>query len=125
VQELVARGDAEDKAKVVMERARTLEAVRFCRNCGSTCSMFDRDGKPTSAYVYDVAVANGALELIADETGMFITRTETGKPGEFDNVTPRRGRREAGGGFIARDMTRKAPLALLRKEGPLLGGKTN
>jgi hypothetical protein len=69
--------------------------------------MFDRDGKPTGAYVYDVAVANGALELIADETRMFITRTETGKPDEFDNVTPRRGRREAGGGFVARDMTRR------------------
>lgn len=37
----------------------------------------------TGEYKYDGAVANRALELLGREIGMFISRSEQGRPGEF------------------------------------------
>jgi hypothetical protein len=49
--------------------------------------VFDHEGNKTGEYRYDGAVANRALELIGKEIGMFVTRHEQGKPGEFANLT--------------------------------------
>lgn len=49
-------------------------------------AVLDNDGKPTGEYKYDGSVANRALELVGKHIGMFIDRSEVGKPGEFDNL---------------------------------------
>lgn len=40
-------------------------------------------GKPTGEYRYEGSVANKSLELLGKELGMFIERSEVGKPGDF------------------------------------------
>ena len=64
-------------AKLVenVERAMTAEPVR------------DAQGNPTGEYKYNGSVANRALELIGKEQGMFIDRSEVGKPGDFDDLS--------------------------------------
>jgi hypothetical protein len=58
-----------------VERAMTVEPV------------VDGDGRPTGEYRYQGNVANRALELLGKEIGMFIDRSERGRPGEFSNLS--------------------------------------
>lgn len=46
----------------------------------------DDEGNVTGDYKYEGSVANRALELLGKELGMFIERSENGRPGEFDNL---------------------------------------
>jgi phage terminase small subunit len=46
----------------------------------------DAKGNGTGEYKYDGGVANRALELVGKHLGMFIERSEVGKPGEFDDL---------------------------------------
>lgn len=47
----------------------------------------DHDGKETGEYRYDGSVANRALELLGREIGMFVVRSETGRPGDFTKLS--------------------------------------
>jgi phage terminase small subunit len=49
--------------------------------------VLDKDGNPTGQYRYEGAVANRALELLGRSLGMFIERTEQGKPGDFEHLS--------------------------------------
>jgi phage terminase small subunit len=49
--------------------------------------VLDKDGNPTGQYRYEGAVANRALELLGRSMGMFIERTEQGKPGDFSHLS--------------------------------------
>jgi phage terminase small subunit len=49
--------------------------------------VLDKDGNPTGQYRYEGAVANRALELLGRSLGMFIERTEQGKPGDFSHLS--------------------------------------
>jgi hypothetical protein len=49
--------------------------------------VLDKDGNPTGQYRYEGAVANLALELLGRSMGMFIERSEQGKPGDFSHLS--------------------------------------
>jgi phage terminase small subunit len=49
--------------------------------------VLDAEGKQTGEFRYQGAVANRALELLGKEIGMFIDRSEQGKPGEFSDLS--------------------------------------
>lgn len=63
-----------DKLRENVERAMTVHPVM-------------RDGEPTGEFMYNGSVANKALELLGREIGMFIARSEVGKPGDFSELT--------------------------------------
>jgi phage terminase small subunit len=49
--------------------------------------VLDKDGNPTGEYRYEGAVANRALELLGRSLGIFIERSEQGKPGDFAHLS--------------------------------------
>jgi phage terminase small subunit len=58
-----------------VDRAMTAEPVR------------DKEGNPSGTFTYNGSVANRALELLGKEIGMFVDRSEVGKPGDFDHYS--------------------------------------
>lgn len=49
--------------------------------------VLDRKGVPTGEYEQNLPAANAALKMLGTELGMFIERRETGKPGDFSDLT--------------------------------------
>lgn len=47
----------------------------------------DSNGNIVGDYKWEGSVANRALELLGKELGMFIDRSEHGKPGDFDRMS--------------------------------------
>jgi phage terminase small subunit len=48
--------------------------------------VLDKEGNETGEFIYDGNVANRALELVGKEMGMFISRSEVGNPGDFNDL---------------------------------------
>ena len=73
--------------KAVVDKAWVLERLRLN---AETCMAMDfvraPDGTPTTAVTHNPAAANKALELLGKELGMFIDRTEVGRPGDFERM---------------------------------------
>ena len=49
--------------------------------------VYDAEGKETGEYRANINASNKALELLGKEQGMFIDRSESGRPGEFSTLT--------------------------------------
>ncbi len=49
--------------------------------------VLNAEGNPVGEWKYEGAVANKALELIGKEIGMFVVRSERGRPGEFAHLS--------------------------------------
>lgn len=64
-------------------KAWVLEQLRKVAVAGLQGDDIYRDGEATGGKKYDRSAANRALELIGKELGMFIERSEWGKPGDF------------------------------------------
>lgn len=84
VQELLGRA-AEG---VVIDRQWVLERLVTNANRAMQVEEIKKpDGSGTGEFKYEGSVANRALELVGKELGMFVDRSEVGKPGEFDDLT--------------------------------------
>lgn len=70
-----------DKAWVIKE---LMENVRMAK---AAEPVLDRKGVPTGEYQQNLSAANTALALLGKELGMFIDRRESGKPGDFAELT--------------------------------------
>jgi phage terminase small subunit len=64
-----------------------IEKLRENVERAMTATPVVRDGNPTGEYMYNGTVANKALELLGPEIGMFIARSEVGKPGDFSELS--------------------------------------
>lgn len=77
---------AEEKA--VLSKAWVIQTLIENVNRAMTAkAVTDREGEPTGEYTYQGNVANRALELLGKELGMFVERSEVGKPGDFDQMS--------------------------------------
>lgn len=83
-----------DRLQIVVERSLQERAV------------VGPDGKETGEYTFNAAGANKALELLGRELGMFINRSETGKPGEFASLTDEQLRQQIREQLAARGMSK-------------------
>ncbi len=85
-----------------VERAMQFEPVR------------DKEGNDSGEFVYAGAVANRALELLGKELGMFIERRESGKPGDFANLSDEQIDDEILKELLARGMSEKQARVFIR-----------
>lgn len=76
-----AQAERKSEERAIERAALTKEWVidKLRENAANSMAL----GSPT----YNGAVANKALELLGREIGMFIARTETGKPGDFSALS--------------------------------------
>lgn len=54
--------------------------------CSQAVPVLDSDGSPTGLWTYNSASVIRSAELLGKEIGMFVDRTEIGRPGEFQRL---------------------------------------
>lgn len=69
----------------IVERCMQAEPVLDMR--GQQVYVHTPNGDLVPAYTFNAAGANKALHLIGTELGMFVSRKEVGKPGEFSDLS--------------------------------------
>ena len=85
-------------AAAALSKAWVLERLMSnAERCRQAEPVLDRKGEPVlvelpngtlaPAFTFDASGSNRALELCGKEIGMFVDRKESGKPGEFANLT--------------------------------------
>ena len=73
--------------QTALTKAWVLEKLRMnAERALQELPVLDKDGNPTGEYRYEGAVANRALELLGKSLGIFIERSEQGKPGDFAHL---------------------------------------
>lgn len=97
IQELRARLAERALDEAVVDKAWVLKRLKkVADRCMQASPVLDRKGNPVlveseggsvmvPAFTFDQAGANRALELLGREQGIFIDRSESGKPGDFKN----------------------------------------
>ena len=89
IQERLSELQRKSEERAVLDRAWVLKhLIENVERAMQKVEVLDREGEGTGVYKYEGSVANRALELLGKEMGMFVERSEVGKPGDFDNMSP-------------------------------------
>ncbi len=89
IAESIRKSHEEAIQKVALSKEWVLAELRDnAEKAKAAIPVLDSKGEPTGEYRADWSASNQALKLLGVELGMFVEKSERGKPGDFEKLTP-------------------------------------